>query len=178
MRYSEEHGTLKSSSRNTFPCPFLILNNKVARVSIGHNKRLLFRGWSRLCLHAASLNAEEGALAAASASARAARAEAMEKEAKAMAEKAEAWRQTATAVENVEAWKKGEKAKKYQGQALREAELREREEQAEKIMRNCRNRVLSFMVRSCTGVLLSFVLAWGRKGLGCFLVCARLGESE
>lgn len=171
MIYSGEHGTLRQPSRNPFPCQFPIPNDKVARVSSGYNKRLLFRGWSRLCLHAASLNAEEGALAAASAAARATRAEAMEKEAKAMAEKAEAWRQAATAVENVEAWKKGEKAKKSQGRALQETELSEREDRAEKAMRNCRNRVLSFMVRSLWAF--SYVSNWlGAERLG--LLCARV----
>lgn len=45
----------------------------------------MFRGWSRLCLHAASLNAAEGASASATAVARAARAEAVEREAVAAA---------------------------------------------------------------------------------------------
>lgn len=40
------------------------------------NMRFLFHGWTRLCLHAASLNAAEGASSAATAAARAARAEA------------------------------------------------------------------------------------------------------
>lgn len=41
----------------------------------------MFRGWSRLCLHAASLNAAGAAVATATAAARAARAEAEEREA-------------------------------------------------------------------------------------------------
>lgn len=45
------------------------------------SRRLLFRGWSRLCLHAASLNAAEGASSAATAAARVARAAAEEKSA-------------------------------------------------------------------------------------------------
>ena len=48
-------------------------------------------------MHAASLNAAEGALAAATATARANRAEAIEKEAQATAEHAEAWRKTVAA---------------------------------------------------------------------------------
>lgn len=44
------------------------------------DKRLLFRGWNRLCLHAASLSVAEGAFAAATAVARAARAEAEQEE--------------------------------------------------------------------------------------------------
>lgn len=45
----------------------------------------MFRGWSRLCLHAASLSAAEGASAAATAVARAARADAAPKEVEAAA---------------------------------------------------------------------------------------------
>lgn len=65
----------------------LRLNVKVTRLSGKRDKALLFRGWSRLCLHAASLSAAEGASASATACARATRAEAMEKEAKAATEK-------------------------------------------------------------------------------------------
>jgi len=54
------------------------------------DKATLFRGWSRLCLHAASLSAAEGASAAATAAARATRAEAMQLEAVAAAEKVKA----------------------------------------------------------------------------------------
>lgn len=50
----------------------------MARVVGDGNRGLLFRGWTRLCLHAASLNAAEGASSAATAAARAARAEAEE----------------------------------------------------------------------------------------------------
>lgn len=46
-------------------------------------------------MHAASLNAAEGVLAAATAAARANRAEAIEKEAQTTAKNAEAWRKTA-----------------------------------------------------------------------------------
>ena len=53
------------------------------------DRALIFRGWSRLCLHAASLSAAEGTSAAATAMARAARAEAMEKEADAARASAE-----------------------------------------------------------------------------------------
>lgn len=58
---------------------------KIIRVCGERNRALLFRGWSRLCLHAASLSAAEGASAAATAFARAARAEAMQQEADAAA---------------------------------------------------------------------------------------------
>lgn len=59
---------------------------------------LLFRGWSRLCFHAASLNAAEAASSAAAASARAVRAEVMQKEAREAAEKARAWQHMAARV--------------------------------------------------------------------------------
>lgn len=61
------------------------------------DRRLLFRGWTRLCLHAASLNAAEGSLATATAAARAARAEVMEKEVVAADEKAKTWEKAAAA---------------------------------------------------------------------------------
>lgn len=57
----------------------------------------MFRGWSRLCLHAASLSAAEGASAAATAVARATRAEAMEKEAEGAAHRADASERAAAA---------------------------------------------------------------------------------
>lgn len=57
----------------------------------------LFRGWSRLCLHAASLSVADGVSAAATAAARAARAQTIEKEAEAAADMAKA-RRRATAV--------------------------------------------------------------------------------
>lgn len=70
---------------------------KAARICAQRSVRLLFRGWSRLCIHAASLNATEGAMASATAAARATRTEAMEEEAKAAAEKAEALKRAAAA---------------------------------------------------------------------------------
>ncbi|CAM9421118.1 unnamed protein product [Ectocarpus sp. 13 AM-2016] len=82
----------------------------IIRVCGQRDRALMFRGWSRLCLHAASLSAAEGAAAAATAAARAARAEAMEKEAKAAADKAEAWRRAAAAsVEVAEAQEKAQR---------------------------------------------------------------------
>lgn len=54
---------------------------QIIRVCADRGKRALFRGWSRLCLHAASLSAAEGVAAAAAATSRAVRAEAMGREA-------------------------------------------------------------------------------------------------
>lgn len=53
--------------------------DQVCRVVGDSSRRLLFHGWNRLCLHAASLNAAEGASSAATAAARAARAKAEER---------------------------------------------------------------------------------------------------
>lgn len=83
--------TAQSSAHNVKrspnPSPVLPyhLSVQIARVCGERDRALIFRGWSRLCLHAASLSAAEGASAAASASARAARSEAMKKEAEAAA---------------------------------------------------------------------------------------------
>lgn len=68
---------------------------KIARIGRDRYRALVFRGWSRLCLRAASISTAEGALAAATAAARAARTEVMEKEATAAAEKAMALRSAA-----------------------------------------------------------------------------------
>lgn len=55
---------------------------QIIRACGDSDKRCLFRAWSRLCLHAASLSASEGASAAATAAARAARAETVESNAR------------------------------------------------------------------------------------------------
>lgn len=60
---------------------WLLIDMQIARLCYDSDRRLLFRAWSRLCLHAASLNATESALATSAAVARAMRAEAMEEEA-------------------------------------------------------------------------------------------------
>lgn len=60
------------------PLCFLV---QITQVWQHRDRRLLFRGWNRLSLRAASLNVAEATSAAASAAARAARAEAIEKEA-------------------------------------------------------------------------------------------------
>ena len=101
----------------------------------------MFRGWSRLCLHAASLSAAEGASAAAPAAARAARAEAMETEATAAAEKPEASRRAAAASADVATSKE---------QAQREvAELARREELIGQVDRQHRERRAKMLVRCC-----------------------------
>ncbi|CAM9154775.1 unnamed protein product, partial [Laminaria digitata] len=79
----------------------------IIRIGRDRDRALLFRGWSRLCLHAASLSAAEGASAAATAAARAARAEAMETEATAAAKKAEECRVSTDMVASTEQAQKG-----------------------------------------------------------------------
>lgn len=69
--------------------------SQVVHVLGARLKRNLFRGWSRLCLHAASLNAEESASATATAEARVIRARAIEREAAAALEIAESRKQAA-----------------------------------------------------------------------------------
>lgn len=78
-------------------CACANCDEQIARRYRDINKCLLFRGWNRLSLLAASLNVAEGASAAAIAVARIARTDAMEKEAAATDEKAEVWKQVALA---------------------------------------------------------------------------------
>ncbi|CAM9376100.1 unnamed protein product [Scytosiphon promiscuus] len=99
----------------------------VDRIFRDRRRRSVFRGWSRLCLHAASLSAAEGASAAATALARAARAEAMEKEAQASADKAEAWRKAADASAKVAASREEAHREAARGSVL-VAELERRKE--------------------------------------------------
>lgn len=88
----------------------------------------MFRGWSRLCLQAASLSTAEGASATSTAVARAARAEAMEKEAAAAADKAEAWRRAAAAsAEVAEATEKAQRETARGSVLAVELKLKERE---------------------------------------------------
>lgn len=80
-RYANIHVNLHVS-----PCllhPRVVSNCasfQITRVWENRDGRLLYRGWSRLCLHAASLNFAEGASAAVTAAARIARTEAINKE--------------------------------------------------------------------------------------------------
>ena len=114
---------------------------KIIRVGRDRDRTLVFRGWSRLCLHAASLSAAEGASAAATAAARAARAEAMEVESAAAAEKAESSRRAAAASASIAALKE---------HAQREAaELARREESVGQVDRQQRERRAKLLVRCC-----------------------------
>lgn len=106
----------------------------------------MFRGWSRLCLHAASLNAAEGALATTTAAARAVRAEAVEKEATAASEQAESWRRAAAA--SAEAAAVTEKARQEATGVLREAaKLTDRADRLEDSLRQEQGLRAGLLVR-------------------------------
>ena len=118
---------------------------KITRVCGERDRALIFRGWSRLCLHAASLSAAEGASAAATAVARAARAEAMEAEAAAAAEKAEAWRRAAAASAKVAASRAREQREAARGSTL-ETELSQKDEDMERAVRQEKLRRMKMLV--------------------------------
>ena len=82
--YQPLRGIGRSQLPRFFPYSYtasLFCIPQIARACRDRARNLLFRGWSRLCLHAASLSAAEGSLAAATAAARAAQGGAMEKRA-------------------------------------------------------------------------------------------------
>ena len=124
------------TTSTSFSCQHSI---KIARVGRDRDRTLMFRGWSRLCLHAASISAAEGVSAAATAAARAARAEAMKTETTAAAEKAEAWKRAAAASAEAAASKE---------QAQRQAvELAQREEAPGQMLRQQREHRAKALVR-------------------------------
>ncbi len=131
----------------------------------------MFRGWSRLCLHAASVSAAEGASAAATAVARAARAEAKEKEAAAAVGKAEAWRRAAAASAEV-----AEAREKAQREAARGSvlatELDQKDEETERVVRQQKLRRMKFLVRGCQGT--RYVCKGPARGVR-VLVAGRMG---
>ncbi|CAN0449059.1 unnamed protein product, partial [Ectocarpus sp. 12 AP-2014] len=121
----------------------------ISRVCGESDRAVMFRGWTRLCLHAASLSAAEGASAAATAAARAARAEAMEKEAKAAADKAEAWRRAAAASAEVAEAREREQREAARGSVLA-AELKLKVNDAEKAVRDRQlHRLKMLILRFC-----------------------------
>ena len=88
---------VQRSSLEPINNPIHLERDQMARVVGDSSRRLLFRGWSRLCLHAAALNAVEGAYSAATATARAARAVAEEERAtKEISKMVDAKEQTST----------------------------------------------------------------------------------
>lgn len=115
---------------------------KITRVGRDRDKALVFRGWSRLCLHAASLSAAEGPSAAATAAARAVRAETMEMEAIAAAEKAKAYGANPDTVASREQAKRDEA-----GASTSAAELEQLEEAMNQVLQKQRERGAKMLVR-------------------------------
>lgn len=101
---------------------------QITRACRESDRSLLFRGWSRLCLHAASLSAAEGASVAAATASGTARAFAVEKRAIAATERDDA---SPTAV----------------GVAVAEAVLKERAEEAGRAFEEHKRRQASRVVR-------------------------------
>lgn len=118
---------------------------KITRVHGETDRALIFRGWSRLCLHAATLSAAEGASAAAMALSRAARAEAMDNEAEEAAAKAEAWRRAAAA--NVEATEARNKAQGgYDDLSTLNSELKQKGEGTDLLLQEQQLRRMKMLV--------------------------------
>ncbi|CAM9336819.1 unnamed protein product, partial [Hapterophycus canaliculatus] len=142
------------------------------------DRALTFRGWSRLCLHAASLSAAEGASAAACAKARAARTEAMEKEAQAATEKAEAWSRAAAA--SAEAAAAREQAKRSSvGVPTLAAELKGRESNIAQTVREHRLRRMKMLISCVCGGRDRILMfrGWSRLCLHAASLCASEGAS-
>lgn len=119
----------------------------MSRISRDTDRRLLFRGWSRMCLHAASLNGTEGALAAAAAAARAARVKALEIESAAAIENTELRGKAATAT----SW--GEDATRRAVEAPQQAtESKATTEDIRTAVLESRNRAIRFLVSSSYAV--------------------------
>lgn len=115
------------------------LSVKIARIARDKDRALMFRGWSRLCMHAASLSAAEGASASATAAARSARAKAVEMEAIAAAKKAEAMKRAAAVSKEV-----AESKEQAQRGAI---ELARREEVTIQALQRQRGRLVTTLVR-------------------------------
>lgn len=136
--------TLVHVSTPTFAAFYLYI--KIAGIGRNRDRALVFRGWSRFCLHAASLSTAEGASAAATATARAARAEAMEAEATAAAEKATA-RRRASAVSADVASSRGQEKRGEDGTLALAADLERREDAIRQVLQEQRERRARMLVR-------------------------------
>lgn len=97
-------------------------------------------------MHAASLNAAEGALATAAATARANRAEAMELETKVTAENAEAWRKSASASPELAAAREQAQRETTETASVTAAELDQRQEKWENVLREQLKRRVKLLV--------------------------------
>ena len=133
----------------------LHVSAKVIRVGQDRDRALVFRGWSRLCLHAASLSAAEGASAAATATTRATRADAMETEAASALEKAEACHASVNMAASRE-------------HAKREAaELQRRKEAVDQVLREQRKHRAKMLVRQ-SGAKVPPTQYWSLSSLAAF----------
>ena len=119
---------------------------KITRFCRDRDRARIFRGWSRLCLHAASLSAAEGTLAA-TAAAGAPRADEIETEATAAAEKADAMKRAADA--SAEEATSGEQAQR------RVVEMAWREAM-DQVLRQQREHLAKTLVRCCAAAVYSF----------------------
>lgn len=144
--YQEQNPACLSGRASWNACQLVVVSAQIVRTCGEKDRALLFRAWSRLCLHAASLSAAEGASASATAMARAARAEAMEKEAEAAADKAEAWRRAAAASAEVAAAREKALREASRGSVLT-AELQQTKEEMEQVARQQQLRRVKILVR-------------------------------
>lgn len=121
---------------------------QITRVYRDKDRGLLFRGWSRLCLHAASLAPVEGAAAAAAATARAVRAEMLEKEAAAAVEQVAAWKKVASS--SADAAEARNKARRQaEDVSILEAALKSEKGESGQAMRAQQERWAKTVVRKC-----------------------------
>ena len=135
----------------THCCPIFAVLVKITRACGETDRALLFRGWSRLCLHAATLSAAEGASAAATTFARAAQAKAIEKEAEESSGTAEARRGTAGA--NAEAEEARDRAQGGSDQtSLVTAALEQNGEDANRLAREQQTRRMKTLVSARANV--------------------------
>lgn len=124
---------------------------KIAGVGRNRDRALVFRGWSRLCLHAASLSAGEGASAA--------RDEAMEAEATAAAGKVTARRRAATVAVDVAASRRQEKQEE-DGALMLAAGLKRRKDAVDQVLQEQRERRAKMLVRRSDSLALPLLALW------------------
>lgn len=118
---------------------------KITRVCGERDRALLFRGWSRLCLHAAS--AAEGASAATTAAARATRSTATEMETEEATDKTEASSRAEHEIENVAAAREQARRETALG-SNSVAELQHKITDTDAILREHQLRWIKILVRT------------------------------
>lgn len=111
---------------------------KINHIGSDRDKRLLFRGWSRICIHAASIDVAEGATVSAASYASTRRDKAVEREADADIKPARTWNRAA-ALGRVEAAEADAAADaKSRGDAEREVAQEQRNLRAGRLVRAVR----------------------------------------